>query len=70
MLYLLSKNAIYRDSHMDTLMWLGELAPGEWVSAEKYQYLAEDFGFVIGGYIFAVVARFFILRTRSGKNLS
>jgi len=52
MLYLLSKNAIFRDGHMDTLMWLGEFAPGEWVSAEKYQYLAEDFGFVFGDFIY------------------
>jgi len=52
MLNLLSKNALFRDADMDTLVWLGEFGPGEWVSAEKYQYIPEEYGFVYSDFVY------------------
>jgi len=52
MLNLLSKNALFRDADMDTLVWLGEFEPGEGVSAEKYQYIPEEYGFVYSDFVY------------------
>jgi len=52
MLYLLSKNGSFKDGKMDTLIWSGEFKLGEYVSAEKYQYIPEDYGFVYTDFIY------------------